>query len=69
MYVDTIAGYTLFFKPNGIFTDINHILGHKANLNKWKLLVKFILYSIKIITKWKLITESQVEILYNVVAV
>ncbi|KAL6030504.1 hypothetical protein STEG23_025265 [Scotinomys teguina] len=28
--------YTFFSTPHGTFSKINHILGHKANLNRYK---------------------------------
>ena len=30
--------YTLFSAPHGTFSKIDHILGNKANLNKYKIL-------------------------------
>jgi hypothetical protein len=29
-------GYTLFSAPHGIFSEIDHIIGHKTGLNRYK---------------------------------
>jgi len=45
----TTAEYILFSGSHGIFSRVDHVLGHKTSLNKFKLIESYKAYSLAII--------------------